>query len=122
MMPTQSLQVHVENAKAKIFAEIRQLESSFAEHSDEALDHYMFRNRYTIRLKKEGCELLGKHFYHEQFELDHKLTGRDLVALKKRMSYPYLLNQKKLYLFGGKDIFLLKLHGKDLKKWLLKFH
>ena len=67
---------------------------------------------------------MRKHFEHEVFEVDkeERLSGRDLIALHRKMAFPYFLSQNKLYLFSSKDIFVLKLHGADLKKWLKKLH
>ena len=121
-MPAQSQQDYERILKSKIFAEIRQVEETFSDYTDEKLDQYMFRNRYTVRLSKDGLNLMVKHFYGEAFELDEKMSGRDLIALKRKMIYPYYLDRKKMHLFSGKDIFTIKILGKHLKKWISKFH
>lgn len=110
--------------KANLFAYLRANEDRFAAHTDEQLGKTIFLNSLTLRLRKEGWIVLKRHFECEVFEVDkdERLSGKDLIALRKKMVWPYFLSQNKIYLFSAKDIFLLRLHGDNLKKWLKKMH
>lgn len=90
----------------------------FEEHEREELDSRLFKNRSTVRLSRSGYQCLKKHFQHSSFGISSPLTGKELLTLKYEVQYPYFLTATRLYLFSSKDVFIIKLNGGDVKKWL----
>ena len=107
--------------KEFIFDEIR--EGGRVETNDE-LDHLLFQSPSSLRLRWAGFMALRKLYDHEEFPLDEKLTGRELMTLKNYVQWPYFLpsNHGSLYLFTIKQSFLLKLRGGDVKRWLAEIY
>lgn len=91
--------------------------------SYEELDKLLFRNKLTLRLKKEGYAVLQKNFWSEKFDITGKpLSGRELLTLKTHVPLPYFLTNRYLYLFSTKQSFVLSLHHGDVKQWLAKIY
>lgn len=115
------LDTHSELLKAFIFNEIR--EGGHVD-TDEELDHKLFQSTSSLRLRWAGFRALRNLYDHEEFPLDEKLTGRELMTLKNYVRWPYFLpsNHGSLYLFTIKQSFLLKLQGCDVKHWLAEIY
>jgi len=111
----------VQLLKEFIFNEIR--EGSNA-NTDEELDHKLFQSPSSLRLRWPGFIALRNLYDHEEFPLDEKLTGRELMTLKNYVQWPYFLpsNHSSLYLFTIKQSFILKLQGGDVKRWLAEIY
>lgn len=92
--------------------------------TDEELDFAMFQSVSSLRLRWAGYRALRELYDHEEFSLEEKLTGRELMTLKNHVSWPYFLpsNQSSIYLFTIKQAFLLKLQGGDVKRWLAEIY
>jgi hypothetical protein len=113
----------IEEIKTIIFNELREEDQSKSSFSYEELDKLIFRNRLTMRLKKEGYAALQKIFWSEKFDVSGKpLTGRELLTLKNHVPLPYFLTNRYLYLFSTKQSFILSLHGGNVKQWLAKIY
>jgi hypothetical protein len=74
----------------------------------------------TIRLRHFGFLIMRKFYKNESFDLDKRLTGRELLTLRDNVGWPYFLpaNHTHIVLFTVKQSFVLKLNGGDVKKWL----
>lgn len=92
--------------------------------TDEELDFAMFQSVSSLRLRWAGYRACRDIYDHEEFPLEEKLTGRELMTLKNHVAWPYFLpsNQSTLYLFTMKQSFLLKLQGGDVKRWLAEIY
>jgi len=92
--------------------------------TDEELDYAMFQSTSSLRLRWSGYRALRELYDHEEFSLEEKLTGRELMTLKYHVGWPYFVpsNQSALYLFTMKQSFLLKLQGGDVKRWLAEIY
>ena len=112
---------HTQALKEFIFDELR---AAGHAGSDEDLDHEMFQASTTLRLRWKGYHTLKSMYDHEEFPLEEKLTGRELMTLKHHVGWPYFVpsNQSTLYLFTMKQSFLLKLQGGDVKRWLAEIY
>jgi hypothetical protein len=109
--------------KQAIFNDLRKELEPYSAFSDKELDTYIFRNPQTLRLRKEGYELLSKVYWSEKFDVSKtKLTGREILTLKNEVPLPYFLTAKYLYLFSSKQAFILSLLKGDVHKWLEKLH
>lgn len=75
----------------------------------------VFKNTKTLRLTKHGSFLLTDEFDNWTFEAP-KMTGKNLIALMQKMTYPYYLDKKVMILFTEKDAFMAKLAG--VQGWL----
>lgn len=106
------------DVKLQLFSYIRENISSLCEADDQTLDKMLFKNRFTIRLHRRGYQFMQKHFENFSFDIQSKLSGSNLLTLKKHIQFPYFLSDKKLYIFSSKDAFVLKLNGGNVKKWL----
>lgn len=115
------LDTNGELLKSFIFNEIRE-----GDHvdTDEELDHKLFQSPSSLRLRWAGFRTLRNLYDNEEFPLDEKLTGRELMTLKNYVQWPYFLpsNHSSLYLFTIKQSFLLKLQGGDVKRWLAEIY
>ncbi len=110
-------------SKLAIFADLRKENEAYCQLTDKELDHLIFRNSQTLRLKKEGYDLLSKVYWSEKFDVGTtKLTGRELLTLKNAVPLPFFLTAKYLYLFSSKQAFILSLLKGDIRKWLAKLH
>lgn len=107
---------HVEALREFIFSE---LEKEGHEITDK-LKKQIFQSPNTLRLRVFGFHLLKKYYTHKTFELEERLTGRELLTLRDKVRWPYFLpvNHGYLDLFTIKQSFILKLSGGDVKKWL----
>jgi hypothetical protein len=107
-------------AKTKLFEELRKEFPELEVLSDHELDLKVFQAPSTIRLRPFGFTLLKDLFDCYEFELQERLTGRELLALKNYVGLPYFLpvNGKRIFIFSAKSAFRLKLGGGDVKKWL----
>lgn len=107
-------------AKAKLFEELRKHFPELESIDDHDLDLKVFQAPSTIRLRPFGFTLLKELFDCYEFELEERLTGRELLALKNHVGLPYFLptNGKRIFIFSSKSAFRLKLGGGDVKKWL----
>lgn len=107
--------------KEFIFNEIRE---DGLDDTDEELDHKVFQSPSSLRLRWAGFIVLRNLYDHEEFSLDEKLTGRELMTLKNYVQWPYFLpgDHSTLYLFTIKQSFLLKLQGSDVKRWLAEIY
>ena len=112
---------NTELLKKFIFDELRNDETL---DTDEELDHQLFQSPSSLRLRWAGHVALRKLYDSEEFPLDEKLTGRELMTLKNYVQWPYFLptNHSALYLFTIKQSFLLKLQGGDVKRWLAEIY
>ena len=112
---------HIQQLKEFIFNRLRE-EGFTAE--DKELDRLIFQTPSTLRLRKAGFFLLNKLYDSEEFMLEDRLSGRELLTLKKHIGWPYWLpqNQSRLVLFTVKESFYLKLQGGDVKKWLAQIY
>lgn len=92
----------------------------FPDETFKSLDGLMFNAPTTLRLTYFGYKVLKNVYDNESFELEKKLTGRELLTLKNYVTWPYYLpsNHGKLHLFTIKQAFVLRLNGGDVKKWL----
>ncbi len=92
--------------------------------TDKELDHKIFQSSSSLRLRWAGFVVLRKLYTHEEFPLDEKLTGRELMTLKNYVQWPYFLpsDHSSLYLFTIKQSFVLKLQGSDVKRWLAEIY
>ncbi len=107
--------------KEFIFNEIREGGNT---DTNEDLDHKIFQSPSSLRLRWPGYMALRNLYDNEEFPLDEKLTGRELLTLKNDVGWPYFLpsNHSSLYLFTIKQSFLLKLQGGDVKRWLAEIY
>ena len=107
--------------KVFIFDELR---DAGIEGPNEELDNKFFQSFSSLRLRYPGFVALRGIYDHEEFPLDEKLTGRELITLKNHVQWPYFLpsNHHALYLFTIKQSFLLKLQGGDVKRWLAEIY
>lgn len=112
---------HVKSLKKFIFNELREndYEGEYAE-----LDKQLFQSPSTLRVRAKGFYVIRAFYSHEEFPLEIKLTGRELMTLKNHVQWPYYLpaNHRTLYLFSIKQAFLLKLQGGDVKRWLAEIY
>lgn len=110
-----------ESLKEFIFGELR---AGGILNSDEEFDHQIFQSPSSLRLRFPGYCALRNVYDHEEFPLEEKLTGRELMTLKNFVRWPYFLptNHHTLYLFTIKQSFLLKLQGGDVKRWLAELY
>lgn len=70
----------------------------------------IFKNPKTLRLNKRGVSLMKKTF--DSWTVDSvDMTGKNLISLMRKMTYPYYLDKKSLTLFTEKDAFMAKLAG-----------
>lgn len=115
------LDKNTELLKKFIFDELR---GGGSLDTDEELDHKLFQSPSSLRLRWAGYIALRNLYDHEEFPLDEKLTGRELITLKNYVQWPYFLptNHSILYLFTIKQSFLLKLQGGDVKRWLAEIY
>ena len=103
---------------------INELQEAGHDETNEELDNIMFQSISSLRLRWAGFKALRELYDHQEFPLDDKLTGRELMTLKNYVKWPYFLpsNQSSLYLFTIKQSFLLKLQGGDVKRWLAEIY
>jgi len=92
--------------------------------TDEELDFAMFQSASSLRLRWTGYRALRELYEHEEFPLEEKLTGRELMTLKYDVGWPYFVpsNHSTLFLFTMKQSFMLKLQGGDVKRWLAEIY
>ena len=85
--------------------------------SDLALDQIVFHNSKSLRLTRQGFSFLSFVFEHHRYPLKfeegkwQRLTGKELIALKRYVPWPYYLTNQYLYLFDSKNPFYLNLGG-----------
>lgn len=106
------------DVKSQLFYHIKTSLPDYADIDDAALQKMLFMNKNTIRLHVRGFNFMKKHFECYDFAIDTKLSGADLLILKRQVQFPYFLSAKRLYVFSSKDAFVLKLNGGNVKKWL----
>ena len=84
--------------------------------------HLIFQSPASLRLRPLGKSLLSGVYESHDFELEERLTGRELMTLRDKVGYPYFLpaNHSHILLFTTKQSFVLKLNGGDVKGWLEK--
>lgn len=106
--------------KEFIFQEIREQFPELATINNHDLDLKIFQAPTTIRLRPFGLVMLKQMYDCHEFELNDRLSGRELLALKNHVGMPYFLptNQKRIFIFSSKSAFLLRLKGGDIKAWL----
>jgi len=106
--------------RSQILDAIREEYPEYASLTDRELDLKIFQAPSTIRLKPLGFTILSDMFETYEYELEERLTGKELLALKNYVGTPYYLqtNGKKLFLFSSRNAFRLNLGGGDVKKWL----
>ena len=111
---------HVKELKDFIFKHMKQEGKLLSEVEHDKLDLALFQSHSSLRLKKTGYMLLKTVYDNEKFPLEKKLTGRELMTLKKHVGWPYYLpvDHSYIVLFTIKESFLLKLQGGNVKKWL----
>lgn len=87
---------------------------------DDEFKKQVFQSPNTIRLRYFGFMVLKRYYKYESFELEERLTGRELLTLRDNVGWPYFLptNHSHISLFTIKQSFVLKLNGGDVKKWL----
>lgn len=70
----------------------------------------VFYNRHTLRLRTQGKNLMCKHY---EFWKVGKLeqTSGNMIALLRKMQFPYFLNKSGLILFSEQDAFMARLAG-----------
>lgn len=107
---------HVNALKEFIYSE---LEKADYELTDR-LKKDIFISPKTLRLRFFGFNLLKRYYTYNTFELEERLTGRELLTLRDKVGWPYFLptNHSHIELFTIKQSFVLKLSGGDVKKWL----
>lgn len=112
---------YVKTLKEFIFNELREndYEGKYSE-----LDKQLFQSPSTLRVRIPGFYAIRALYNYEEFPLEMKLTGRELMTLKNYVRWPYYLptNHSILYLFTIKQAFLLKLQGGDVKRWLAEIY
>ena len=115
---------HIKDLKDFIFAQLLAEGILKSDFKREKLDLLVFQSIHSLRLRLLGYTMLKNIYDHERFELKEKLTGRELMTLKKHVAWPYYLpvNHSHIVLFTIKESFLLKLQGGDVKKWLAQVH
>jgi hypothetical protein len=106
--------------KLFIFDEVRAKFPEYTDCDDHDLDLKIFNAPSTVRLRPFGLTLLKELYDCYEFDLDEHLSGKELLALKNYVGFPYFLptNQKRIYIFSSRNAFLLKLRGGDVKEWL----
>lgn len=106
--------------KEFIFNEMREQFPELAQIDNHELDLKIFQAPSTIRLRPFGLVMLKQIYDCYEFELDERLSGRELLALKNYVGTPYFLptNQKRIFIFSSKGAFMLNLKGGDVKSWL----
>lgn len=87
---------------------------------DDEFKKQVFQSPNTIRLRYFGFMVLKRYYKYESFELEERLTGRELLTLRDNVGWPYFLptNHSHISLFTIKQSFVLKLNGGNVKKWL----
>ena len=87
---------------------------------DDDFKKQMFQSPNTIRLRYFGFMVLKRYYEYASFDLEDRLTGRELLTLRDNVGWPYFLptNHTHIDLFTIKQSFVLKLNGGDVKKWL----
>lgn len=109
---------HIQPLKDFIFNDLS--DEIFPKETHKSLDGLMFNAPTTLRLTHFGYNIMRNIYDHKSFPLEDKLTGRELLTLKNHVTWPYYLpaNHGHLHLFTIKQVFVLKLNGGDVKKWL----
>lgn len=70
----------------------------------------LFKNPKTLQLNTTGAVVMKRQFNHWHLSAI-KLTGRNLIKLSRKMTYPYYADKKVLLLFTEQDAFMAKLAG-----------
>ena len=106
--------------KEFIFNEMREQFPELAHIDNHELDLKIFQAPSTVRLRPFGLVMLKQMYDCYDFELEKRLTGKELLALKNHVGTPYFLptNQKRIFIFSSKSAFVLNLKGGDVKSWL----
>ena len=105
--------------KEHIFAEL-QKDDAWAEETLKSFGDLAYQSPLSLRLRHFGFQVLKHYYDHQTFELEERLTGKELLTLRDSVGYPYFLpvNHSHISLFTVKQSFVLKLNGGDVKKWL----
>jgi hypothetical protein len=106
------------DVKSQLFTHIQKSIPEYADADSVELQQMLFMNTNTIRLHIRGFNFMKKYFECYDFAIDNRLSGADLLTLKRQVQFPYFLSAKRLYVFSSKDAFVLKLNGGNVKKWL----
>jgi hypothetical protein len=70
----------------------------------------IFYNRHTLRLRTRGKNLMCKHYQFWKLDPLERTSG-NIIALLRKMQYPYFLNSRCLILFNEQDAFMARLAG-----------
>ena len=102
-----------------IFNDLKEQES-WKDETLESFGKIAFQTPNTLRLRFFGFNILKDLYEWADFQLDQRLTGRELLTLRDCVGWPYYLpaNHSHIALFTIKQSFVLKLNGGDVKKWL----
>ncbi len=116
MLPRTMSEDRVQDLREFIFSE---LEEEGYEITDK-FKKQIFQSPNTIRLRVFGFHLLKKFYSYKTFDLEERLTGREILTLRDKVGWPYFLpvNHANIDLFTIKQSFVLELNGGDVKKWL----
>ena len=101
-----------------IFKEVQ--EHGWENETFDSFVNLTFQSPKSLRLRLFGYGILKDVYKNEEFPLEERLTGRELLTLRDCVGYPYYLpaNHSRIILFTVKQSFVLKLNGGDVKKWL----
>lgn len=108
--------------------EVREGNEKVKDKTDLELDQLIFCNSKSLRVTRDGYLLLSSVFETHRFMLkceegeNPRLTGKELIALKRYVPWPYYLTNRYLHLFDSKNPFYLNLNGGDIKAWLLQLY
>ena len=116
-MSASSQQLSTQEIKRRLFVALRQLEPEFEALTDAQLHRRCFRATTSVRLSYEGFCVLRRHFEHHRFDIERRLTGRELIQLRQQATWPFFLSDRYVYLFCSRDVFVARLKG-SIHQWL----
>lgn len=119
-----SSETRIRELKDFIFKQLSEAGIILSDINYDKIDPVLFQSPVSLRLRKTGYMILKNIYDNEKFTLKEKLTGRELMTLKRHVGWPYYLpvDHSYIVLFTIKESFLLKLQGGDVKKWLAQVY
>ena len=108
----------------KIAVKLMLKHDSLTQYSTLDVCYMLFKNLQIsdttctgLRLTKLGNNLLSKEYDVYKFPMAEGLHNKLLLRLHDKMSWPYFLDKKYLYLYSEDDAMWLKMVGDDIEKF-----
>tara|TARA_R110000744_G_scaffold311924_1_gene419330 strand:+ start:763 stop:1137 length:375 start_codon:yes stop_codon:yes gene_type:complete len=108
----------------KIAVKLMLKHDSLTQYSTLDVCYMLFKNLQIsdttctgLRLTKLGNNLLSKEYDVYKFPMAEGLHNKLLLRLHDKMSWPYFLDKKCLYLYSEDDAMWLKMVGDDIEKF-----